>query len=85
MSCRLSDTVRPFGAKRGFSPVRQSEAIFVERMGPSYTHPEHSVRGVVEHPKSDSCVEGVPGDRPGCGFRAGYRTSILGIWVGRDL
>ena len=58
MSCRLNDTVRPFVANGGFSPVRQYEAIFVERMGPNNTHPEHFVRGVVEHPESDSCDKG---------------------------
>ena len=54
-------------------------------MGPNNTHLEHFVRGVVEHPGSDSCVEGVPGARPGCGFRAVFHVPIRGIWVGRDL
>ena len=54
-------------------------------MGPNNTYPEHLVRGVVEHPKSDPCVEDVPGDRPGCGFRAVFHVQIRGIWVGRDL
>ena len=54
-------------------------------MGPSITHLAHSVRGVVEHPKSDTCVEGVPGARAGCGFRAVFHVPIRGIWVGRDL
>ena len=83
--CRLNDTVRPFEHKRRFTPLRQSDVIFVERMGPNNTHPEHSVRGVVEHPNSDSCAEGVPGARPGCGFRAVFHVPIRGIWVGRDL
>ena len=55
-------------------------------MGPNNTHPEHLVRGVVEHfLKSDSYVEGVPGARPGCGFRAVFHVPIRSIWVGRDL
>ncbi len=54
-------------------------------MGPNITHLEHFVRGVVEHPKSDSCVEGVPGDRPGCGFRAVFHMPIRYIRAGRDL
>ncbi len=54
-------------------------------MGPNITHPEHSARGVVEHPESDTCVEGVPGARPGCDFRAVFHVPIRGIWVGRDL
>ena len=85
MFCRVSDTARPFSANGGFSPLRQFEVIFVELMGPNITHLEHFVPGVVEHPKSDSCVEGVPGARPGCGFRAVFHVPIRGIWVGRDL
>ena len=54
-------------------------------MGPNNTHLERFARGVVEHPESDSCVEGVPGARPGCGFRAVFHVPIRGIWVGRDL
>ena len=77
--------MRLFGAKRCFTPVRQSEVIFVARIGPNNTHPEHSVRGVVEHPESDPGAEGVPGARPGCGFRAVFHVPIRGIWVGRDL
>ena len=71
--------------KRCFTLLRQSEVIFVERMGPNITHPEHFVRGVVEHPKSDSCAEGGPGARPRCGFRVVFHVTIRGIWVGRDL
>ena len=85
MFSRLSDTVGPFVHPSRFSRQRQFEVIFVERMGPNNTHPEHSVRGVVEHPKSDSCVEGVPGARPGCGFRVVFHVPIRDIWVGRDL
>ena len=77
--------MRLFGANTRFSPFRQSEVIFVERMGPNITHPENFVRGVVEHLKSDSCVERVPGVRPGCDFRAVFHVPIRGIWVGRDL
>ena len=54
-------------------------------MGPNDTRPEHSVRGVVEHPKSDSCAEGVPGVRPGCGFHAVFHMQIRNIRAGRDL
>ena len=85
MFCRLSDTVGLFGIHGCFTPVQQSEVIFVGRMGPNNTHPEHLVRGVVEHPESDPCVEGVPGARPGCGFRAVFHVPIRDIWVGRDL
>ena len=85
MFCRLSDTVGPFGHPWCFTPLQQSEVIFVERMGPNNTHPEHSARGVVEHLESGSCVEGVPGARPGCGFRAVFHVPIRDIWVGRDL
>jgi len=59
--CRLSDTVGPFGHKRCFTPLRQSEVIFVERMGPNNTHLERFARGVVEHPESDPRAEGGPG------------------------
>ena len=85
MFCRLSDTVGSFGVQSCFTPLQQSEVIFVELMGPNNTYLEHFVRGVVEHPKSDSCVEGVPGARPGCGFRAVFHVPIRGIWAGRDL
>ena len=54
-------------------------------MGPNNTHPEHSARDVVEHPKSDSCVEGVPSDRPGCGFRAVFHMPMRDIRAGPDL
>ena len=33
-------------------------------MSPNNTHLEHSVRGAVEHPKSDSCVEGAHAPGP---------------------
>ena len=85
MSCLLSDTVGLFVPKRGFSPVRQFEVIFVERVGPNNTHLEHFARGVVEHPESDSCAEGTPGVWPGCGFRVVFHVPIRDIWVGRDL
>ena len=85
MLYRLNDTVRSFEHKRRFSPVRQSEAIFVELMGPNNTHLEHLVRGVVEHPKSDSCLEGGPDASAKSGSHAVFDTSILDIWVGRDL
>ena len=85
MSRRPRDTVRPFGDKKSFTLVRQSEVIFVELMGSNITYLEHLVRGVVEHPKSDPCAEGVPGARPGCGFRAVFHVPIRDIRVGRDL
>ena len=50
MSSRSRDIVRPFGAKKCFTLLRQSDVIFVELMGPSYTRPERFARGVVEHP-----------------------------------
>ena len=84
MFCRLSDTVGPFGVQGCFTPLRQSEVIFVERMGPNNTHLEHLVRGVVEHPNSDSRAEGVPDVRPGCGFRAVFhecRFVVYGLVV----
>ena len=81
----MNDIVPPFGAKTGFSPGRQSEVIFVERMGPNNTHLERFARGVVEHPESDPCAEGLPGARPGCGFRAVFHVPIRGIRAGRDL
>ena len=54
-------------------------------MGPIYTYMERFRNGVVEHPESDSCVEGVPGDRPGCGSRAVFHVPIRDIRAGRDL
>ena len=54
-------------------------------MGPSYTRPERFARGVVEHPESDPCAEGIPDDRPGCGFRAVFHVPIRDIRAGRDL
>ena len=44
------NVVRPFGRNGGKSPPRKSEAIFVEPMGPSYTHQVRFTRGVDEHP-----------------------------------
>ena len=85
MSCRLSGTARSFGVGGSKSLVQQYEVIFVEQMGPNITHPEHFVPDVVEHPKSDSCVEGVPRAWPGCGFRAVFLVPIRGIRAGRDL
>ena len=54
-------------------------------MGPNITYLEHLVRGVVEHPKSGSCAEGVPCDRPRCEFHAVFHMPIRDIRVGRDL
>ena len=54
-------------------------------MGPIYTRLERLARGVVEHPRHDSCAEGAPGGRAKGGFHTGYYMSILDIWVGRDL
>ena len=54
-------------------------------MGANNTRPERFARGVVEHPRYDSCVEGAPGGRAKGGFHTGYHMSILDIWVGRDL
>ena len=85
MFCRLRDTVRPFVLKKSFTLVRESEVIFVELMGPIYTHQGGSTGGVVEHPQPDPCVEGVPGPPAGGGSHAVLQTSILDIWVGRDL
>ena len=85
MFCRLSDTVGSLVPKSCFTPLRQSEAIFVELTGPNITYLKHLVRGVVEHPKSDSCVKGGPGASAKGGSHAVFHTSILDIWVGRDL
>ena len=85
MFCRLSDTVRQFGHKKRNPPVPKSEVISVERIGPNNTHPEHFARGVVEHPESDSCLEGGPGASAKGGSHAVFHSSILDIWVGRDL
>ena len=54
-------------------------------MGANNTRPERFARGVVEHPQYDSCVEGAPGGRAKGGSHAVFHTSILDIWVGRDL
>ena len=54
-------------------------------MGPSNTHPERFARGVVEHPRHDPCAEGAPGASAEGGSHAVFHTSILDIWVGRDL
>ena len=40
---------------------------------------------VVEHPKSDPCVEGTPGALAKGGSHAVFHVPILDIWVGRDL
>ena len=40
-----------------FSPVQQSDVIYVNEMGPNYTHMKRFVRGVVEHSELDSCAE----------------------------
>ena len=85
MFCRLSDTVGPFVPKSCFTPLRQSEVIFVELMGPNSTRLERFARGVVEHPQYDSCAEGAPGASAEGGSHAVFHTSILDIWVGRDL
>ena len=85
MFCRLSDTVGSFGVQGCFTPLQQSEVIFVELMGSNITYLEHLVRGVVEHPKSDSYAEGGPGASAKGGSHAVFHTSILDIWVGRDL
>ena len=42
-----------------FSHVQKSDVTFVEEMGPSYTHLQRVVRGVVEHPQLDSCAQAV--------------------------
>ena len=63
----------------------QSEVIFVELMSPNNTRPERFARGVVEHPRHDSYVEGAPGASIEGGLHAVFHTSILDIWVGRDL
>ena len=54
-------------------------------MGANNTHLERFARGVVEHPQYDSYVEGVPGASAKGGSHAVFHTSILDIWVGRDL
>ena len=54
-------------------------------MGPSYTRPERFARGVVEHPRHEPCAEGAPGASAEGGSHAVFHTSILDIWVGRDL
>ena len=54
-------------------------------MGPNNTRPERFARGVVEHPQYDPCVEGAPGASAEGGSHAVFHTSILDIWVGRDL
>ena len=85
MSSRSCDIVRPFGAKRCFTLIRQFEVIFVELMGANNTHLERFARGVMEHPQYDSCVEGAPGASAKDGSHAVFHTSILDIWVGRGL
>ena len=41
--------------------------------------------GVVKHPHFDSNAEGAPGVLAKGGSHAVFHTSILDIWVGRDL
>ena len=85
MSCRPRDTVQQFQHKSCFTLLRQSDVIFVELMGPNITHLERFVCGVVEHPRSDSYAEGAPGALTRGDSHAAFHTSILDIWVGRDL
>ena len=85
MFCRLGDIARPFVLPGGFSPLRQSEAIFREVMTHLITHQGGFTGGVVEHPKSDPCAEGVPSPPAKGGLHAVFHVSILDIWVGRDL
>ena len=54
-------------------------------MASNITYLEHSVRGVVEHPRLDPYAEGGPGASAKGGSHAVFHTSILDIWVGRDL
>ena len=61
--------------------MRQCEVIFREVMTHLISHQGGSAGGVVEHPRPDPCAEGAPGARSGGNPRAGFRTSILDIWV----
>ena len=54
-------------------------------MGANNTRPERFARGVVEHPRYDPCAEETPGASAEGGSHAVFHTSILYIWVGRDL
>ena len=54
-------------------------------MGPNNTRPDRLARGVVEHPRQDPCVEDAPCLSADGGSHAVFHTSILDIWVGRDL
>ena len=54
-------------------------------MGPSYTHLGRFARGVVEHPKSDSCVKGAPGASAKGGLHAVFHVPIRDIRVSCDL
>ena len=82
MSC---DVVRPFVRNRRKPLTPKSDAILEELMVPNITRPERFARGVVEHPQFGSCAGDTPGDLAKGGFRAVFHTSILDIWVGRDL
>ena len=76
--------VGPFVLGGRFSPLRQSEVLFVEVMTHLISHRGGFAGGVVEHPRPDPYAEGVPGSRSGGDPRAGFRTSILDIWVSCD-
>ena len=76
--------VGPFVLGGRFSPLRQSEVLFVEVMPHLISHQGGFAGGVVEHLRSGSCAEGAPGDPSGGGPRAGFRISILDIWVSCD-
>ena len=77
--------MRPFVHPGCFTPLRQSEVIFVELKGPNNTHLERFSRGVVEHPKSDSFVEGAPGASAKGGLHAVFHVPIRDIRVSCDL
>ena len=49
------------------------------------THQGGFTGGVVEHPRSDSCAEGVPAASAKGDFRAAFHVPIRGIRAGRDL
>ena len=59
----------------GWKPLTPKfNAILEELMIPNITRPERFARGVVEHPKFDSCAGGTPGDLAKGGFRAVFHT-----------
>jgi len=79
------DVVRPFGRNGGKPPPRNSEAIFVEPMGSTYTHQERFRHGVDEHPHFGPRLWDTPGASAKGGSYAVFHMSKLDSAVGRDL